>query len=183
MKQYDSEMAAKLCEVAQGWIRPKERPKLYELAHSTPAGGVVVEIGSWRGRSTIILACASKNANKPGVFAVDPFGKPEKMVVKPEYNLWQQQNVYDTYEDFLKNIQVAGMSDVVTPIRGMSEDAVEVYREKYNHPIRFLFIDGCHQREYVQKDWDLWSPFVMRGGAVAFHDAWSRIGKTGKCSR
>jgi predicted O-methyltransferase YrrM len=170
---FDQDDALDRCQLAQGWVRPKERLKLYYLAHSTPSEGVIVEIGSWKGRSTIILACASKHSGKREVYAVDPFGKPEKMQVKHEYDLWNQQKEYDTFNDFLKNIKAANVQDIVIPIRAMSEDAIHIYKQKFNYPIRFLFIDGCHQRKFAQQDFDLWSPHVMVGGVVAFHDAWA----------
>ena len=37
--------------------------------------------------------------------------------------------------------------------------------------IDFLFIDGDHSEQAVQRDWEDWSRFVVRGGVVAFHDA------------
>ncbi len=36
--------------------------------------------------------------------------------------------------------------------------------------IDFLFIDGDHTIEGVSRDFDIYSPFVRSGGAVAFHD-------------
>lgn len=37
-------------------------------------------------------------------------------------------------------------------------------------PIAFLFIDGDHTRPHIELDIDLWTPKVMPGGIVAFHD-------------
>ena len=36
--------------------------------------------------------------------------------------------------------------------------------------IDFLFIDGDHTEEGVRKDFEMYSPFVRKGGIVAFHD-------------
>ena len=41
----------------------------------------------------------------------------------------------------------------------------------WNGSIDFLFIDGDHSEAGVQRDWDDWHCFVIRGGVVAFHDA------------
>lgn len=38
-------------------------------------------------------------------------------------------------------------------------------------PVDLLLIDGDHSESGVQKDWDDWSPFVVPGGVVIFHDA------------
>ena len=168
------EEALEKCEQVSGWIRPKERVLLYELAFK--CGGNVVEIGSWKGKSTVIMAQALKDRNDGSVlYAVDPFEKPPEMSsIAPEYDLWTQQSQGEHYTEFLENIKRQEVEEFVVPIKAMSEKAVEVYKEKYNQPVGFLFIDGCHFVDYVQKDFDLWSPFVSIGGYVGFHDAWDR---------
>ena len=37
--------------------------------------------------------------------------------------------------------------------------------------IDLLFIDGDHSEAGVAEDWELWSPLVVPGGTVVFHDA------------
>jgi predicted O-methyltransferase YrrM len=41
----------------------------------------------------------------------------------------------------------------------------------WQDPIDFLFIDGDHSYEGCLRDWKDWSPFIVRGGVAAFHDA------------
>jgi predicted O-methyltransferase YrrM len=181
---FDINDAIKRSDLVEGWMRGEEKKFLYNAALNTPGDGVVVEIGSWKGKSTVLMACALKKLNalihsdstvsKHEIFAVDPFGKPDKMDVLPAYDLWTQQGQNEHFRAFLDNVKEQGVEDVVVPIQAMSEDAIEIYKTKYNKPIRVLFIDGCHQREYAQKDFDLWSPLVIQGGIIAFHDAWDR---------
>ena len=52
-------------------------------------------------------------------------------------------------------------------IESFSQDAIR----NWNLPIDFLFIDGDHREEAVERDWLDWSRFVREGGVVAFHDA------------
>lgn len=40
----------------------------------------------------------------------------------------------------------------------------------WNKSIDFLFIDGDHSYEGCHRDWREWSPYVIQGGIVAFHD-------------
>jgi hypothetical protein len=54
-----------------GWLSGSEAAALYDLAHD--AKGPIVEIGSWRGRSTAVLALASMAGNYQPVYAVDSF--------------------------------------------------------------------------------------------------------------
>jgi predicted O-methyltransferase YrrM len=44
-------------------------------------------------------------------------------------------------------------------------------------PVDVVFIDGDHTEAGCRLDWQLWSPWVASGGAVAFHDA--REGRPG----
>src|SRR5262245_32620941 len=34
----------------------------------------------------------------------------------------------------------------------------------------FLFVDGDHHYEAVRRDWEIYGPWVRRGGVVVFHD-------------
>ena len=52
-------------------------------------------------------------------------------------------------------------------IRKESNEAVK----DWTLPIKVLFIDGDHTVEGVKDDWDNFSPFVVKGGWVFFHDA------------
>lgn len=40
----------------------------------------------------------------------------------------------------------------------------------WNLPIKVLFIDGDHTYEGVKADWEKYSPLVVKGGWVFFHD-------------
>lgn len=42
--------------------------------------------------------------------------------------------------------------------------------KKWTLPIKVLFIDGNHTYEGCKDDWDNFSPFVVKGGWVFFHD-------------
>ncbi len=51
-------------------------------------------------------------------------------------------------------------------IEDFSYNAVKTW----NKTIDFLFIDGDHSYEACLRDWTEWSPFIVKGGIVAFHD-------------
>src|SRR5690606_34352437 len=60
----------KACTI-DGWLTDGEASALHRLA--AEASGPVVEIGSWRGRSTAALALGSMSGSKQPVYAVDDF--------------------------------------------------------------------------------------------------------------
>ncbi len=148
----------KIAATIHGWGTHHEHEFLYATAKSAPKSGVIVEIGSWKGKSTIFIAEGSKSGNRNQIYAVDPFtGSSEH---QGNGKVW-------TFDEFKNNMKKAGHSDIVTSVIAKSEDAVK----GWNKPISFLFIDGAHEYEEVEKDFLLWSPHVVPGGTIAFHDA------------
>ena len=143
-----------------GWLTDKEATLLYDTARKCKRGAIV-EIGSWKGKSTICLGKGSIDGNKVDVYAVDPHTGSQEHKTSTEH-IW-------TFQEFKKNIKKAGVNKVVTPIVKTSEDAAE----EWNIPVEFLFIDGAHELEYVEIDFRLWFPYLMEGGVVAIHDTTS----------
>ncbi len=145
----------------EGWLSPKEAEQLFRLATaSTFLEGDIVEIGSWKGKSTVIFGAVCKETGKGKVFAIDPHtGSPE------HGDVW-------TYPEFEKNIKEANLEEYIIPIIKTSQEAAK----DWNRPIRLLWIDGNHEFYYVKKDYSLFSPHVVTNGIVAFHDALSSPG-------
>ncbi len=140
-----------------GWLTDREGQALYTLATRCTGRGEIVEIGSWKGKSTILLSLGSRsNAGKP-IHAVDPH------IGSPEHN--KKEKVW-TFETFKTNIANAGVQDMVRPIVQTSEAAAQTFSQ----PVELVFIDGAHEYEAVKLDFDLWFPKVVDGGVMAFHD-------------
>jgi predicted O-methyltransferase YrrM len=130
-----------------GWLSDEEGEALYELARECTGRGVIVEIGSWKGKSTICLGLGSRAGSSVRIFAVDPHA---------DYR----------HGEFKDNIERAGISDLVTPVKGLSQDVVADFDE----PIELLFVDGSHEEDDVRYDFETWVPKVIERGTVAFHD-------------
>lgn len=148
----------KIVSKVEGWITDKEGELLYHLAKNCKGNGKIVEIGSWKGKSSILLAHGSKSGNNVSIYAIDPHtGSPEHKETHGE--VW-------TFEEFKKNIKNAKVEDIINPIVKTSEEAAK----NFNEPIEFIFIDGNHDYEQVKSDFKLWFPKVIDGGIIAFHD-------------
>jgi predicted O-methyltransferase YrrM len=142
----------------EGWLTDREGETLYNLAKNCSGRGVIVEIGSWKGRSTIWLASGSKKGNKVKIYAIDPHtGSSEHQ--KEGEKVW-------TFEEFKKNIKDAKVDDIIIPLVQTSKEAAK----NFNQPVELIFIDGAHEYEFVKLDFDLWFPKVIEGGIMAFHD-------------
>lgn len=125
---------------------------LYKLA-SKCKQGVIVEIGSWKGRSTIWLAKGARAK----VYAIDP----HEGTRTHKYG-----GCENTYDEFIKNMERAGVSDMVVPVVKTSEEAVK----DWDKPVGLIFIDGEHSCEAVKFDFDNWVPHLVEGGVIALHD-------------
>jgi predicted O-methyltransferase YrrM len=141
-----------------GWLDPSEGALLYMAAQSCTGSGAIVEIGAWKGKSTIFLAKGSKAGNNVKVYSIDPHtGASEQKAV--ESNIW-------TFPDFKTNIHALNVDDIITPIVKTSVAA----SKEWDMPIELLFIDGAHEYDLVKQDFELWYPHVIKNGMVLMHD-------------
>jgi len=137
----------------EGWLSDAEAKWLFKRALSLPDGANLVEIGSFKGRSTCCLAFGCRGTKKR-VFAVDSFdGGPD---LEP----------HDSFREFCLNIEGRQLSEYIEPVRGISWEIAKTWKK----PIHFLFIDGSHIYEDVLADFASFFPHVIPGGVVAFHD-------------
>ena len=143
----DFEEVKRLIADVDGWLTVDEARMLYDAARACTGRGVIVEIGSWKGKSTIVLARGSRAGNGVPVYAVDPHA---------DYR----------FGEFQANVERAGIGDLVRPIRSFSQAAADDFDE----PIELLFVDGSHEEALVREDVEKWLPKVVEGGFVAFHD-------------
>lgn len=148
----------KIADKIDGWLWDKEGEFLYETAKKCTGKGVIVEIGSWKGKSTVYLGGGSKSGKGVKIFAIDPhIGSLEHQKKGP---IW-------TFEEFKENIKMANVDDVIEPIVKTSQAAEKDFGQK---PVEFLWIDGDHKYQSVKLDFDIWLPHLIEGGIIAFHD-------------
>lgn len=148
-----------LVDSIDGWLSSAEGRFLYRTAQRCHGKGVIVEIGSWKGKSTIWLASGSLAGQRSTVYAIDPHVGNEETHGSHGKNTW-------TFEEFKKNITAAGVADIVHPIINRSEIVARSWRD----PVKLLWIDGSHTYAAAQLDFDLWYPFLIKGGLIAYHD-------------
>jgi MMP 1-O-methyltransferase len=144
-----------------GWLHLDEAALLYDSIlrqPSRPGGLHVVEIGSWKGRSTIALGLAARRRGDTEVIAIDP-------------HLGDNGEFYEdaeTLTEFLANIERAGVSDVVRPIRAFSHEARPLVADA---SVSVLFLDGSHRYEDVSTDLRDWLPALCDGAILACNDS------------
>ena len=144
-------------EEIKGWLHPDEGALLYEFAKKLPGDSLVVEIGSFMGKSTAYLASGLRDGSGGKVVAIDPH-------LGETGTKWKFSS---TWEQFNKNIHELNLETFVESIRKTSEEA----HKKWNRKIDLLNIDGLHDYKNVKLDLKLWLPHLKEGGVLVCHDA------------
>lgn len=143
----------------EGWLTNNEALLLFQIAKHLQSEGQIVEIGSWKGKSTIVLALGHMQSGKRGyVWSVDPHQGSITLGKKHQGN---------TFKEFETNILDAHVQNYVKAIVSTSANAAN----RWKKPIRLLFIDGLHDYQHVAADIAYWSSWVVTDGVIVFHDA------------
>jgi predicted O-methyltransferase YrrM len=157
-----------------GWMSPGQASTLFDAARRCPPEGTIVEIGSFRGRSTIVLASAAA----PGVrvVAIDPHAGNDR---GPQEITGFTDEAEDDHSIFNANLQRAGVADRVEHLRMFSDAALG----EVTGPVDVLYIDGAHRYRPALADIDHWGGRVATDGTMLIHDSFSSIGVTGAILR
>lgn len=127
-------------------VTPEQMAELLlALQHTETLGGLVVEVGSYRGVTT----CALSKATGRTVVAVDPFIG------------WGGSD-----EDFRHFRQRTQELPGFRHLRATSGEAAQTITE----PVSLVFIDAVHDYSNVFFDGWVWGERLMPGGLIAFHD-------------
>jgi predicted O-methyltransferase YrrM len=140
----------------EGMIVEAEAAELMRLAAEVPADSCIVEVGSYRGRSTTALALGSRGAP---VYAIEPH-EAFAGVYGGEFGPADRRA-------FFENLLKAGVVERVRLVNLSSE----VVSQGWSRPIGLLWIDGDHSLKGARRDYDAWRPFLRPGSVLAFHDA------------
>lgn len=134
-----SSRRSQLRELPEGWLTGQEADKLGALA----AGLVVLELGAWRGRSTVVFA-----EQAALVISVDR-----------HQGIWKD-SAQESLPAYLEN--VASLGNVV-PVVGSFEQVVPHLRG-----IDLVYIDGDHDEPSVRRDIGL--ALSVEPSMIVFHD-------------
>jgi predicted O-methyltransferase YrrM len=184
-----------------GWTPIDQLFALFNLVYFSPVQGDVLEVGSWCGRSSCVIALAAKLSGKGKVYCVDLF--PEKddwqqnadgsysFKVKvagenregyQEQTVWKEpfeRDIAPIYRDhgsvfglFNRKLQKFGLTEYVHAFRGTSQD---FFSSPVSRDLKFklAFIDADHSYAAVTTDIELIKKSVVPGGWICFDDAFS----------
>ncbi|MEU8520195.1 class I SAM-dependent methyltransferase [Streptomyces sp. NBC_01216] len=157
-------------EAAKGFMPVQEGLALHEAATEAAKLGLpLLEVGTYCGRSTILLADVARNAGTVVVTVDHHRGSEEQQpgweyhdetVVDPEVGLM------DTLPTFRRTLRKAGLEEYVIAVVGRSPQVAKVWSGE----LGFVFVDGGHTDEHATADYEGWAPKVAVGGLLVIHD-------------
>lgn len=153
----------------EGWMTDAQAGRLWDRAAALAAPGQVVEIGSYRGRSAVVLGRAAA----PGVevTAIDPHAGNDRGPQQIEGTAGEGAA---DHAAFMANLERAGVAGRVRHVRLPSQDALA----SVEGPVHVLYVDGAHRYGPARDDIARWGARVPDGGTLLIHDAFSSIGVT-----
>jgi hypothetical protein len=153
-----------------GWMTDAQLRRLWDAAAAAPGDATIVEIGSFHGRSAIVLALGAGEGAR--VWAIDPHAGSDR-------GPGEIRGALDTGErdklTFHANLAAAGVADRVEHLRRFSDMA----HEDVDGEIDLLHVDGAHRYAPARDDIADWGGRVRPGGRMLIHDSFSSIGVTG----
>ena len=158
-----------LAERVTGFMPADEGRALHDAALSYFDHGVGVEIGTYCGKSTVLLGAAAL-ARESVVYTVDHHHGSEEHQPGWEYHDTSLVNDatgrFDTLPTLRRTLDEAGLDDNVVAVVGKSTVVAGGWRT----PLQLLFIDGGHSEDAARQDFDGWAKWVSAGGALIIHD-------------
>lgn len=145
-----------------GWLYGNEYTFLQFLAKKALITQLdFVEVGSWRGKSTILLAGVLKEQQSSNLlYCVDNWkGGTDDDCLRLANNV-------NIFYEFQNNTQ--SLFRYIKPIIGLSTERETL--KKLPPKIGLLFLDGAHDYETIKEEITLYKELLDRNGIICFHD-------------
>lgn len=158
-----------LAHGVDGWMTDAQARRLWDRAAELGSGSVVVEIGSFRGKSMVVLARAT--GPESDLVAIDPHGGNDR---GPQEWSGKEIEAAEDFDVFHENLLRAGVADRVRHVRRFSDDALS----DVVGPVDLLYIDGAHRWGPAARDIRHWGGRLPIGAVMLIHDSFSSVGVT-----
>ncbi len=156
-----------LVDPVGGWLSLDEAWALHQaarLALQRRPAPVAVELGSWKGRSTVALASAFATGGRGVLHAVDPHTGTGTHARAREA---------DTQAVLRRTLTAAGVAAHVSVVASTSREARAAFAPR---SVDLLFVDASHHRDDVADDLAGWAPLLAGGATAALHDVTTKPG-------
>jgi predicted O-methyltransferase YrrM len=146
-----------------GWRQGEEAAAVYAASYSRPDHAVIVEVGAFLGRSTILLAGARKLRGSGRVHSIDPFDCSGDAASLPVYEqILREVGGGDLRSHFEQNLRIAGVGEWVEIHQQQAAEAGAAW----TLPIDLLLLDGDQSPEGARAAFDALLPHLKSGGIL-----------------
>ena len=155
-------------DATTGFMPLDEGRALFEAA-CTARPGAWLEIGTYCGKSTVLLAQAAREVGGTQIVTVDHHHGSEEN--QPGWE-WHDTTMVDEHSGLLDTLPSFRRTwddhvrDVVSAVVATTEQVAAWW----STPVEFLFLDGNHVEEMAQHDYAAFAQHVAPGGLLAVHD-------------
>jgi predicted O-methyltransferase YrrM len=152
----------------KGFMPEPEAEALWDAAWAMAPDGVILEVGTYCGKSAVWIGAAAQRQGGTVVTVDHHRGSEENQSGWEHHDpeLVDDSGRMDTLPFFRATMAAAGLDDVVTAVIGASTTVSAIW----STPLAMLFIDGGHGDEPAANDYLGWARFVQPGGVLAIHD-------------
>lgn len=165
----DAQRLFALADTVTGFMPADEGRALYDAARTYLHHGVGVEIGTYCGKSTLLLGAAAQERDSV-LYTIDHHHGSEEHQPGWEYHDASMVDAvsgrFDTLPTLRRTLDAADLDDHVVAVVGKSTTVARGWQT----PLQLLFIDGGHTEEAAAADFDGWAKWVTTGGALVIHD-------------
>jgi hypothetical protein len=141
-----------------GWLTADEAEVLFRHA-AAARSGCMVEVGSYRGRATMVLCAGSRVGMQLPVYAVDP----HERAVGAFGTKFGPKDRAAFFRHFFK-------SELVDQVRLLNATSA-VVAAGWKRPVALLYLSGAHRYPSAGANFAAWQPHLVPGAIVAIYDA------------
>jgi predicted O-methyltransferase YrrM len=155
----------------EGWFNMEDQ--YLELLENTPEGGIFVELGAYKGKSTSFIVTEMINRNRDIQFyTVDTFQGDSGSTDSKEIEAYKKVDTSKMLDEFMENTK--HLPEKLNVLINNSDLCAKMFED---NSVDTIFIDAGHSYEAVIKDIAAWLPKMKDGSIMAGHDynSWAGV--------
>lgn len=154
----------------QGWFAGEDMETVWHLVTTkVKAGDTVVEVGSWKGRSSFVFASACKEVGAK-LICIDSF----RGLLLPKHVKWElyhgEQGYYAEGNDGSIVHHIKENLKDFDNVEIWEGNSTDLYKKIEDNSAQLIFIDGDHDMPVLGYDLDNYYTKVAPGGYFCGHD-------------
>lgn len=158
MGEHTLDSLVDVVDSVEGWLSRAQAALLIELAAAVPAHEAIVEIGNYRGRSTVALGLGAERGGAT-VYSVDPHDE----FVGARGGRFGPHDQARLYANLAR-------TGVGARVRVVGLRSLQVARAWPQRDVHLVFLDGDHRYDAVRGDYEAWEPHLLPEAEVLFDD-------------